>query len=104
MSAGSPEAAVQLPPEVEPYKQTPSFTEVTVPAGLLNEHSTKAGVWGLIRVEQGQLRYSVTDPRRVPTERILTAENSGVVEPTILHRVEPIGAVRFHVQFLREPE
>lgn len=92
----------KLPDGLEPYKRTPTFTEDTVPAGLLSEHSTKDGVWGLIKVEEGSLRYVVTDPRRAPTQTLLTPEGEfGIVEPTILHRVEPIGAVRFHVQFLR---
>lgn len=97
------QAAQAVPPGAEPYKRTQSFNEATVPAALLQDHSTKAGVWGLIRVEQGQLRYMVTDPRRAPGERVLTSDGPlGVVEPTILHRVEPLGAVRFHVEFLRE--
>lgn len=96
-------AAEAVPPGAEPYKRTQSFTEATVPAALLQDHSTKAGVWGLIRVEQGQLRYLVTDLRRAPAECVLTADGApGVVEPTILHRVEPLGAVRFHLEFLRE--
>ena len=88
-----------------PYKQTATFTEGTIPAGLLKEHSTKEGVWGLIHVEEGKLRYVVADPRRAPADAILTPDMApGVVEPTILHWVEPIGAVKFHVQFLRNPQ
>ena len=60
MSIDPSAAALQPPPDAEPYKQTRSFTEETVPATLLNEHSTKDGVWGLIHVEQGKLRYCVT--------------------------------------------
>ena len=90
---------------LEPYKRTATFTEDTVPAGLLAEHSTKVGVWGLIHIEEGKLRYVVTDPRRASTEAMLTPEcEPGIVEPTILHRVEPVGAVRFHVQFLRSAD
>jgi tellurite resistance-related uncharacterized protein len=92
-----------LPPGLEPYKRTSSFTEVSVPAGLLNDHSTKGGTWGLIHVEEGRLRYVVRDPRRDPGDFILTPDTeAGVVEPTILHRVEPLGAVCFHVEFWRE--
>jgi tellurite resistance-related uncharacterized protein len=93
--------SAQVPEGVAPYKRTATFTEATVPGALLNEHSTKDGVWGLIRVEEGQLRYCVTDPRRPASERVLTPGAPGVVEPTIIHRVEPIGPVRFHVEFLR---
>lgn len=94
--------SARLPEGLEPYKRTPTLTEATVPAGLLGDHSTKVGVWGLIHVEKGTLRYLVTDPRRPPTECVLTPQDPpGVVEPTILHRVQPIGPVRFHVEFLR---
>ena len=73
-----------------------------MPAALLKDHSTKEGTWGLIQVEQGKLRYLVTDPRRPASETIVTPDAPAVVEPTILHRVEPIGAVLFHVVFHRE--
>ena len=93
-----------LPPGLEDYKQPATFTETTVPAGLLSDHSTKEGVWGLIEIESGQLRYLVTDPRRADRGQTLVAGgDAGIVEPTILHRVEPVGEVRFHVRFLREP-
>ena len=75
-----------------------------MPKGLLQAHSTKASVWGLIRVLEGQLLYQVTDHRRVPTERLLGAcDAPGVVEPEILQQVEPKGRVRFFVEFFREP-
>ncbi len=93
-----------LPPGLKAYKQTATFTETTVPPGLLGDHSTKDGVWGLIEVESGKLRYFVADPRQPNREQTLVADGeAGVVEPTILHRVEPLGEVRFHVRFLREP-
>jgi tellurite resistance-related uncharacterized protein len=96
-------SASELPSGLEPYKQTPVFTELTIPGGLRKDHSTKLGVWGLIHVSEGQLRYTITDPRRAGTEVILTAEcGPGVVEPTIVHHVEPLGPVQFHVQFYRK--
>lgn len=94
--------SARLPSHVRAYKRTPSFNEKTVPAGLLGEHSTKDGTWGLIRVEEGELRYIVTDPRRPTTTELLSPSGEpGVVEPTIVHRVEASGPVRFHVEFFR---
>lgn len=91
-----------LPAGLQPYKRTATFTEATVPAGLLADHSTKDGVWGLIHVEAGELLYLVTDQRRAASSGTLTPTTEpGVIEPTILHRVEPVGPVRFHVEFLR---
>lgn len=92
----------RLPTGLTAYKRTPTFTEASIPAGLLRDHSTKDGTWGLIHVEDGRLRYVVTDPRREGAEHILSADGKpGIVEPTILHFVEPLGPVRFHVEFLR---
>ncbi len=91
-----------LPAGVRSYKRTATFTEATTPAALMNDHATKEGVWGLIHVEEGRLRYLVTDERRLFCEIIITPESEpGIVEPTITHRVEAVGRVRFFVEFLR---
>lgn len=90
-----------LPVGLTPYKRTPEFTEATIPAGLLKAHATNKSVWGLIHVAEGELIYRVVDPRREPTELILSPSAPGVVEPEILHEIQPKGPVRFHVEFLR---
>ena len=96
---------MSLPAEVQAYRRTPEFTEATVPPALLKAHTTKDGTWALIHVLAGRLRYRIEDPRRAVSETILTPDTApGVVEPTILHAVEPQGAVRFFVEFhRREP-
>lgn len=98
-------AANGLPAGVRFYRRTDVFTETSVPKGLLKSHSTKAGVWGLIRVLEGRLGYRVTDPSRPASQVELTPETPpGLVEPTILHEVAPIGPVRFYVEFHRAPD
>jgi tellurite resistance-related uncharacterized protein len=93
---------MHLPPDVRPYRRTAEFTESTVPAGLLKAHTTKGGAWGRIHVLEGHLAYRIIDPRRPSSETVLTPEGPpGVVEPTILHEVAPLGRVRFYVEFLR---
>ena len=89
----------RLPPDVTAYKRTPEFTHDTIPAGLLKSHSTKAGVWGNIVVVDGRLRYRILEP--VLEEFELDPGSAGVVEPTIKHEVEPLGPVRFYVEFFR---
>lgn len=88
-----------LPDHVKPYQQTPEFTEETVPAGLLRAHQTKEGVWGRIVILEGRLQYTINEP--VEKVVILDNNNHGVVEPTIMHEVKPLGAVRFYVEFYR---
>ena len=95
-------AATRLPGGLISYKRTPEFSEGNVPAGLIRAHSTKDGVWGLIHVLEGKLLYRVLDERREAAELLLEPGSPpGIVEPTILHEVEPVGPVRFQVEFLR---
>lgn len=92
----------RLPAGLISYRRTADFTEETVPAGLLADHTTTEGSWGLIVVKEGALIYRISDPRRAPSETLLTPETApGVVEPTIRHHVEPQGPVRFHIEFWR---
>jgi hemoglobin len=104
--APEPERApAALPRSVRPYRRTPDFTEQTVPAALLKAHTTKDGVWGLIHVLEGRLAYRIEDPRRPSDASVLVPGAApGVVEPTILHAIEPLGPVRFFVEFHRREE
>jgi|JI10StandDraft_1071094.scaffolds.fasta_scaffold373706_2 tellurite resistance-related uncharacterized protein len=89
-------------PELEAYRRTSVFDEGTIPSGLLRRHTTKAGVWGRIHVLAGELRYRVLEPQVRETR--LGPGQEALVEPEIPHEVEPAGAVRFYVEFLREAE
>lgn len=90
----------ELPESVSSYSKSPEFTEETVPAALLKAHQTKGGTWGKINVSEGRLIYRILEPE--VEEILLSSEVYGVVEPTILHEVEPDGKVRFHIEFFRE--
>ncbi len=79
-----------------PYKCTPIFDETTLPAGLRPEHRTKAGVWGVIRVLEGRLRYQVLEPN---SEVILEPGYPGLLLPDQPHLVEPLGPMRMQVEF-----
>ena len=94
---------MSLPQGLLAYRRTPDFTETTVPKALLKAHTTKDGTWGLIHVLEGRLSYRIKDPRRPARQTILSPhEGLGVIEPTILHEVEPLGPVRFYVEFHRQ--
>ena len=86
---------------VQPYKSTPVFDEATLPDGLRREHSTKAGVWGVIRVLEGRLKLTWLDTGEA---RILAPSRPGLVAPQQPHLVEPIGPMKMRVDFYdREP-
>lgn len=89
----------KLPPTVLSYKQTPEFDNESVPKGLLKAHSTKQGTWGKIVILEGELLYRILEPEL--EELTLSSDRHGVVEPTILHEVKPLGEVRFYVEFFR---
>ena len=90
----------ELPPGLVAYRRTPVFTEATLPAGLRRRHRTKAGVWGAITVIEGRLRLRRLDP---PAETILDAGATGIVAPQEPHEVDPLGVVRFFIQFHAAP-
>lgn len=94
--------ATELPAGLDHYRSTPLFTEESVPAALLGDHSTKPGVWGRIRLLSGRLRYVVTDPSRQGVTRDLRPDSDpAIIEPEILHHVELLGPVQFQVEFWR---
>ncbi|HEY4055742.1 MAG TPA: DUF3565 domain-containing protein [Kofleriaceae bacterium] len=89
----------ELPKGYAPYKRTPTFDHASIPDGLRRDHSTKPGVWGVINVVAGRLRYIVEPP--LACERVLEPTAPGIVVPDVLHRVEPDGDVTFFVEFYR---
>ena len=88
-----------LPDNVARYATSPEFTEETLPENLSSSHQTKAGTWAKIVVLEGRLRYHIFEPE--VKEHELSPDRPGIVKPTIPHRVEPIGQVRFQVEFYR---
>ncbi|MBC98004.1 MAG: tellurite resistance protein [Halobacteriovoraceae bacterium] len=88
----------KIPLTARAYKKTNIFNEKTVPKALLEEHSTKANVWGKIVVLEGRLIYSIPSKNE---ELELTASNVGIVEPEVKHLVKPVGKVKFYVEFYK---
>lgn len=86
-----------LPDSLSPIRKTPEFDETSIPKGLLKAHQTKEGVWGKIVILEGKLQYKINEPEEEII--ILDTDNCGVVEPTILHEVKPLGPVKFYVEF-----
>lgn len=85
-----------------PYRSTPEFDETTLPAALRREHRTKAGVWGVIRVLEGEVRL-VLDDGSAAGGTILTPDRPGLVLPEQPHHVEPLGRMRLQVDFHDRP-
>lgn len=94
-----------LPLDVVKYSQVPKegvFTKNSIPKGLLKEHSTKKGTWGVIRVSKGKLRYIINEPTQA--EYIIDESNFGVIEPQVKHEVAALtDDLEFVVEFHRLP-
>jgi tellurite resistance-related uncharacterized protein len=85
---------------IEPYSSSPIFDEKSLPDALRNNHSTKAGVWGLLRVLEGEVRLVFDDP---PREVKVDPANPAPIPPEAIHHVEVVGPMRMQVEFFREP-
>ena len=79
-----------------PYRSTPVFDQDTLPAALRARHNTKAGVWGVIRVLEGELELAYLEPER---SVLLRPGSPGVVEPQQPHFVTPHGPMKMQVDF-----
>ena len=84
----------------EPYKTTPEFDEASLPDAIRNRHSTKQGVWGLLRVIEGEVTLVFEDP---PRRVRVTPEAPAEIAPEARHHVETGGQMRMIVEFHREP-
>lgn len=83
-----------------PYKITPVFDEKTLPEAIRNEHRTKAGTWGLLRMLDGAATLVFTDP---PREVAVAPGQPAVIAPEATHFVRLDGPMRLQVEFYREP-
>ena len=73
--------------------------QATMPPSLRRAHRVATGTWGLLVVEEGELRFrALTDPR---IDMIVGAGASQPLPPDVEHEVEPLGPARFYVEFLR---
>lgn len=83
----------------EPYKSTPVFDEVSLPAALQAAHSTKAGAWGVLELLAGSIDYVLEDSGHT---RRMNAGDRQVIEPQQLHHVVLSGPMQMQVHFYRE--
>mmetsp|Transcript_6855 Transcript_6855/g.14864 ORF Transcript_6855/g.14864 Transcript_6855/m.14864 type:complete len:164 (-) Transcript_6855:301-792(-) len=85
-----PDGMPRMPSNAVKYTQVPkpstTFKASTIPSGLLKQHTTKKGTWGIIRVSSGQLEYTIIEPRK--SVHVLDKDHLGVIEPKMLHQVE----------------
>ncbi|MBU6456079.1 MAG: DUF1971 domain-containing protein [Bradyrhizobium sp.] len=89
-----------LPADVVAYGRTPDFTPQTLPAAFKSAHTTKSGVWGLIRVLEGRLSYHLELPHE--GSKLVSAGETAPIPPNIPHRVAFVEGGRFFVEFFKK--
>ena len=82
-----------------PYGASPIFDENSLPEKLRNEHSTKDGTWGLLRVLEGEVELVFIDP---PSQRLVTVDDPAPIPPQSPHFVKLTGPMKMQVEFYRE--
>jgi tellurite methyltransferase len=94
--------ALELPEGFLPYKKTAEFNNESIPAGLLRDHSLKSGTWGRLTLLEGCLRFTMNS---VPPQaaRSLTTSEPTHIPPEVVHAIEPLGRVRFFIEFCKNP-
>ncbi|WP_264212332.1 DUF1971 domain-containing protein [Leisingera thetidis] len=90
MTEALPEDAVQY--------ATSRFTDRTLPDALRKDHRTKAGVWGQLAVQSGQLLLR-RDGRK---DAVVKPGETAVFAPQEAHSVEALGEADFEVRFYRQ--
>lgn len=88
--------AGRIQADIRPYRSTPVFDQDTLPDALRARHNTKAGVWGVIRVIEGELALTYLDP---PSEIVLTPDRPGLLLPQQPHFVTPHAPMKMRVDF-----
>ena len=92
----------ELPDHLQVVRATDIWDERTMPAGLRRRHRVAAGTWGRLWVRQGELRFRLgTEP---PLEVIVRPGHPQPIPPEVEHEVEPLGTVRFYVEFLQRSD
>ncbi|MCG9893052.1 MAG: DUF3565 domain-containing protein [Thermosynechococcaceae cyanobacterium MS004] len=91
----------EMPEEFVAYRRTATFTSGSIPNGLRKHHSTKRGIWGVINILEGQLRYRIHEPYNC--EVVLDQNTKGIILPEVEHAVEPLKSAEFYVEFWHNP-
>lgn len=86
-----------LPDNVRAY-QKKAYTHKTTPGMMKNDHRVRAGVWGKIVVQKGEVIYEIPEHEETHT---LTPDLPGVIEPLVFHRIDPQPGARFYLELYR---
>jgi hemoglobin len=82
-------------------QQSPLYSHENLPNALQTSHRLKPGVWGLLRVREGSLVFTL-DGKTAHTILLNSGEQL-VVEPELAHHVTCLGPALLQIDFYRAP-
>lgn len=87
----------EIPDGLRFVRTSRQWDQRTMPSGLSRAHRIATGRWGRIVVAEGRLRFTAsTTP---PLDVIVGPGSAQPIPPDVDHEVEPIGPVRFSIDF-----
>lgn len=90
-----------LPEGAAPYRHLGPFDVDTIPKGLWREHNLKDGVWAVLSVEEGRIRFCWDDAEGGVL--LLTQGQHLLVPPIVPHHLEADGPVIVRLSFWAIP-
>lgn len=94
------ERGPSLPEGAPCYRRIGPFDAATIPAGLLRRHDLKPGVWGVLTIAAGRIRFCWDD--EAGGSRLLAPGDVLLIPPTVPHHLEREGPVRLSIAFHAE--
>ncbi|GHB40008.1 hypothetical protein GCM10007094_31610 [Pseudovibrio japonicus] len=91
-----PLSDIKLPDGLVKYSTTKEFSEGSFPKALARDHSTKPGVWGILCVSAGTVKFHDVDSDE--TREVVAGEKQ-VIVPESLHSANPSKDAVFFVEF-----
>lgn len=82
-----------------PYGSSPALDEMNLPDSLRHAHRTKSGVWGLLRMLEGELQLVFPETEQ---HLLVTVDSPAPIPPQSLHYVRLSGPMKMQVEFYRE--
>lgn len=92
----------ELPEGLDKLRSTPSWDADTMPPGLRKEHRLAAGIWAVLVVEEGQVRFRSRELTAC-ADVTVAAGSAQAVPPEAPHTVELAPGTRFHLDILKVP-
>lgn len=89
-----------LPKDARTYRCIGPFDADAIPAGLLRRHDLKPGVWGVLTIGAGRIRFCWDDD--AGGSRLLAPGDAMLIPPTVPHHLERDGSVRLSIAFHAE--